>query len=261
MNLVRRMRLARAGEVPAGVADREADGLGADVEPDELAAIGQSGSEFRGKDVISAAMRQASAPRRAGSRPRTGHNHRRDNCCRAGRTAQAAGWRRRAISSPSSQRPPTGRPEASRTSRSAVGTSVPGLLRGRRGAILYAGDRVDAQHVLCRRSPPVRPRDFSHWSRIGRDWRARRSSSRTGCSRSGGRSTGREAERRQVCARADRPADDIGRDHSLRDRLARDFLLQQPFEVERALAVTGEDDRRVAGASARKWSNAAATSR
>ena len=39
--------LGRAGEVPAGVADREADGLGADIEPGELAGIGQRGSEFR----------------------------------------------------------------------------------------------------------------------------------------------------------------------------------------------------------------------
>ena len=32
--------LARAGEVPLRIADREADGLGADVEPAELAAVG-----------------------------------------------------------------------------------------------------------------------------------------------------------------------------------------------------------------------------
>ena len=40
--------LGRAGEVPAGIADREADGLGADVEPGKLAGVGQSGREFAG---------------------------------------------------------------------------------------------------------------------------------------------------------------------------------------------------------------------
>ena len=40
--------LRRSGEVPAGIADREADRLGSDVEPGELAAFGKRGGEFGG---------------------------------------------------------------------------------------------------------------------------------------------------------------------------------------------------------------------
>ena len=39
--------LGGAGEAPARIADREADGLGADIEPGERAAMRKSGSEFR----------------------------------------------------------------------------------------------------------------------------------------------------------------------------------------------------------------------
>ena len=42
-------RFGRPGEVPAGIADRDADGLGSDVEPDELAATRESGGEFRAR--------------------------------------------------------------------------------------------------------------------------------------------------------------------------------------------------------------------
>jgi hypothetical protein len=38
--------LGRAGEMPAGVADGDSDGLGADIQPDQLAALGESVGEF-----------------------------------------------------------------------------------------------------------------------------------------------------------------------------------------------------------------------
>ena len=56
--------LARPGEVPAGIANREANGLGANVKPCKLAAIGQSGGEIgdagRDQGFHAASLRSAS---------------------------------------------------------------------------------------------------------------------------------------------------------------------------------------------------------
>src|SRR5205814_797382 len=60
------------------------------------------------------------------------------------------------------------------------------------------------------------------------------------------RGAGRKAEHRRVRRGADRPADDVSGDDLLRDRLAGDLLLQEPLELESALAMSGENDRALA---------------
>ena len=59
-------RFGRPGKMPAGIAHREADGLGADVEPGELAALGERVRESagRGRDQRCQAASLRSASRR-----------------------------------------------------------------------------------------------------------------------------------------------------------------------------------------------------
>src|SRR3546814_20594877 len=54
---------------------------------------------------------------------------------------------------------------------------------------------------------------------------------------------GGQAEGGQVGVAADRPADDIGRDDAPGDRGAGNAVLDERFDMQRALAVAGEDDR------------------
>ena len=97
--------------------------------------------------VISAAKPRSSAPHRAGWRPRTERSRRRDNCCRAGRTVRAPGCRRRAAEAVIAVRADFARLERRlgqvrrRNERARIG------LRRRR-AVLRAGQRVHAKHVL-----------------------------------------------------------------------------------------------------------------
>ena len=152
------------------------------------------------------------------------------------------------ISRPLSQCAPTA--PACKRRRAQVGGrhQRAGIVRRRSGAVLDAADRIDAEHVLL---PAIAAVEAPRLLPVARMNSGLGGSPKVIHDRMqpvwfSGAARG-QPERGKVGDRADRPADDIGSDDPLRDRLAGDLLLKQPLEVQRALAVAGEDDRPVAG--------------
>ena len=113
-----------------------------------------------------------------------------------------------------------------------------------RDAALRPGQRIDAQHVLA--SPLGSGWSFGPLPRVEHQRRVGGFGKALPRQDAGGLIGGcawRQAHRRQVSGDAQRPADDIGGDQPTLERLA--AIGEQPRQMERALAVAGEDDRRV----------------
>ena len=188
--------------------------------------------------IIASAMPRSlrsASPR--GSRPRTRHNHRRDNCCPGARRARAAGSSPSIISSPCRSARRRGPGSSVGGARSPFGTSVPGLAEGGAAPPAMPLMRVDADHVAAALGAPSGPGDFSQPSRI--------SDGLAGSPKLiqhimqpvlSGATAGGKPHARQVRDRADRPADDISGDDAGPGERRGDRPSSRS-KMERALAV------------------------
>ena len=238
--------LGRAGEVQPASQMARPMVLVPTSSPASLPPLGQRGGEFGGAGGDHALpCRQPPLRIARGSRPRTRHNRRRGNCCRAARRARASGCRRRCISKPLSQRAPTW--PGSRVAEAQVARrapACPGWPRAarRRPSVPVSGltQSMSLALALRRRSGPlVLPR--RRVTRSGLAGSAKLCQRQDAAGLVGRVQAGRPSAGRSAVD-ADRPADDIGGDEPAAQRLAC-ALGEQPHQVQRALAVPGEDDR------------------
>ena len=113
-------------------------------------------------------------------------------------------------------------------------------------AVLGTGDRVHAKRVLLTSLSAIEPlRLVPLVEDEGRIGRVREGHPRQDAPVLRRLRASRQLERGKVGGGADRPADHIGSDNAPGDRLSRDLLSNQPFKVERSLAMARKDDGRV----------------